>query len=486
MAYNNNMQIERLAQIAVAEAEKQGASYADFRFEEIRTENVELSDGKPGLLDRNLSAGFGVRVLADFAWGFAASYELSEESVRRIARQAVEIAKTSAKINDRRVELARISPATDIYRTPYRIDPFSVSLAEKIELLKSYDALMHSRSDVNSTNCFMNFRRISKHFASSDGSEIEQELLHSGAGASCGVVKSRHERTERSFPSSSGQYMSKGYELIEEIGFEEGLPRIAEQAVALMSAKDTPSGTYDIVLSGDQVSLQIHESIGHALELDRVFGSERNFSGISFATPDNLGSLQYGSPTINVVANASFPAGLATWGYDDEGVGARPVELIRNGVLVGYLSNRESAVRIGRESSGSADADGWSNPPIVRITNVSLQPGETSFDDLIGGVDDGIYMETVEHWSIDDNRESFQLGCEIGWEIKGGKLGEMVKAPSYSSSTVKFWNSCDAVGDKSLWNIWGTPNCGKGQPAQNARTAQGASPCRFRQIAVGS
>ena len=480
------MQIEKLAQIAVDEAKKAGATYASFRFEEIRTENVEVSDGRPGLLDRNLSAGFGIRVIADSAWGFAASYELNENSIRRMARLAVDIAKTSAKINDRKVELASTTPVKDTYKTPYKIDPFSISLAEKIDLLKSYDAMMRKQVKINSTDCFMNFRRINKYFLSSEGSEITQELLHTGAGASCGVVKSRHERSERSFPTSSGQHKSKGYELIEEIGFENGLPRIAEQAVALMSAKEPPSGIYDIVLSGDQVSLQVHESIGHALELDRVFGSERNFSGTSFATPDNLDKLQYGSPIVNVVADSSFPGGLATWGYDDEGVKAQPVYLIRNGTLVGYLSNRESAARIGRKSSGAGMADGWQNPPIVRITNVILKAGESSFDDLIGGVDNGIYMETVESWSIDDNRESFQLGCELGWEIKGGKLGKMVKAPTYSSNTVKFWNSCDAIGNKSLWDIWGTPNCGKGQPAQNGRTAQGAAPCRFRQIKVGA
>jgi TldD protein len=480
------MQIEKLAEMAVAEARKHGASYAEFRFVETRSENVEVSDGKPGLLDRNLSAGFGVRVLADFAWGFAASYNLNEDSVRKMAQQAVEIAKTSAQINDRKVELAPISVAKDSYKTPFEIDPFSVSLTEKIDLLKSFDAMMSRQADINSTNCFMDFKRISKLFVSSEGSEIKQELLHTGAGASCGVVKSRRERSERSFPSSSGQYMSKGYELLGEIGFEEGLPRIAEQAVALMAAKEAPSGTFDIVLSGDQMSLQIHESIGHPLELDRVFGSERNFSGVSFATQDNLNTLQYGSSIINVVSDTSYPGGLATWGYDDEGVKAGSVDLIRDGILVGYLSNRESAARIGRESSGAAYAAGWSNPPIVRIASVNLQPGDSSFGGLIAGIDDGIYMETVESWSIDDNRESFQLGCEIGWEIKGGKLGEMVKAPTYSSSTVKFWNSCDAIGDKSLWKIWGTPNCGKGQPSQNARTAQGTSPCRFRQVKVGS
>jgi TldD protein len=480
------MNLDKLADIAVTEAKRLGASYADFRFEEIRSENVEVSDGQPGLIDRNLSAGLAVRVLADGAWGFAATNDLSEESSRKVATEAVQIARTSAKVNTAKVKLAPVKSSKGNHKTPFEVDPFSVSLTEKIDLLKSYDALMRRLPDINSSSCFMNFRRTIKRFVSSNGSDIAQELLHSGAGASCGVVKSRHERAERSFPTSSGQYMSKGYELLRELGFEDGLPRIAEQAVALVAANETTPGTLDIVLSGDQVSLQIHESIGHALELDRVFGSERNFSGTSFATPENLKTLKYGSSIINVVSDPSYAGGLATWGYDDEGVIARPVDLIREGLLVGYLSNRESSGRLGIDSSGAAIAEGWQNPPIVRMANLILQPGASTFDDLIAGIDDGIYMETPDSWSIDDKRESFKLGSEVGWEIKSGKLGAMVKAPRYSGSTVSFWNSCDAIGDKSLWRLWGTPNCGKGQPGQNARTAQGASPCRFRQVKVGS
>jgi TldD protein len=217
-----------------------------------------------------------------------------------------------------------------------------------------------------------------------------------------------------------------------------------------------------------------------------VFGSERNFSGTSFATPDKLDHLQYGSESVNVAIDTTYPGGLATRGYDDEGVKSGKFDLIRDGVLVGYLSNRETAQRIGRESTGCCVAGDWSNPPIVRIANVLLQPGSSSLDDLISGIDDGIYMETVESWSIDDNRESFQLGCEIGWRIKSGKLVEMITSPTYSSNTIAFWNALDGIADKSLWKLWGTPNCGKGQPAQNGRTAQGASPCRFRQIKVGA
>jgi len=479
------MNLSKLGQLAVDVARKQGASYADFRFEEIRNENIEVSDGKPGQIDRNSSAGFCVRVLADGAWGFAANAVIGESEVRQAAQTAVAIAKTSARINRKKVHLADVPTIKDKYSTPFDKDPFKIPLTEKIEYLLSLDAMMRKNESLNNSGAFMSFTRTNKLFISSLGSEIEQTLLQSGAGASCGVIRGHRDRTERSYPSSSGQYKTIGYELVDELKFEENLPRIADEAVMLSLAKECPSGEFDIVLSSDLLSLQIHETIGHPLELDRVFGSERNFSGTSFAIPVQLGELKYGSDLINVVADTSYRGGLATWGYDDEGVKARPFKLIENGILVNYLSNRESAYRIGKLPTGAANADGWSNPPIVRITNVLLEPGESSFDDLISGIDDGIYFDTVESWSIGDDRSTFQLGSEVGWEIKGGKLGEMIKRPVYSGNTVYFWNSCDAVGDKSQWIIWGTPNCGKGQPAQTAQTAQGCSPSRFRRVRVG-
>ena len=238
-------------------------------------------------------------------------------------------------------------------------------------------------------------------------------------------------------------------------------------------------------MSGDQVSLQIHESIGHALELDRVFGAERNFSGTSFATIDKLGSLKYASDIVTVMCDSTIPHGLATYGYDDEGTPTRPVPLIEKGILVNYLSSRETAARIGKESTAACRANSWLNVPIVRIANVNLMPGDKSFEDILAGIDEGIYMDTVNSWSIDDERRYFQFGCEIGWLIKGGKLAAPIKNPTYSGCTTKFWNSCAAIADRGSYRIWGTPNCGKGQPGQNARTAQGASPARFDSVEVG-
>jgi TldD protein len=276
-----------------------------------------------------------------------------------------------------------------------------------------------------------------------------------------------------------------GYELLDMLNMKQHIPDMVEQVGQLLAAKPCPQGVTTLVLAGDILSLVIHESIGHPLELDRVFGSERNFSGISFATPDHLGSMQYGSSIVNVVNDSSAEHGLGSFGWDDEGVKSGSTDLIKNGMFTGYLSSRETAARIDRTSSGCMRADGWKNLPLVRMTNTILKPGEATFEQLIGEVDDGVYMATPTSWSIDDLRKNFQFGCQIGWEINGGKLGEVIKDPTFSGCTTQFWGNCEAIGNESLFELRGTPNCGKGQPGQNARTAEGASPARFTDIEVG-
>jgi len=345
---------------------------------------------------------------------------------------------------------------------------------------------MNKVSGINQTESYMNFIKRNKFFASSEGSIIHEIMTQSGAGISAAAMMGHRQMGTRSYPNSSGQHQSKGYELIGELDFEKNARRISEEAVALLSAKECPSKTTTIILDGPQMSLQIHESIGHALELDRVFGAERNFSGTSFATVDKLNKLKYGSEIVNVVNDSTCPFGLGTFGYDDEGMKAGRSFLIKDGILVGYLSSRETASEVGKTSNGCMRASSWANFPIVRMTNTNLLPGDRSLEEMISEVDDGIYMQTVRTWSIDDTRESFQMGCEIGWEIKNGKLGEMIKSPSYSGNTVQFWNSCDAIANEKYWEIWGTPNCGKGQPPQNMPTSQGASPARFRNVKVGA
>jgi TldD protein len=246
-----------------------------------------------------------------------------------------------------------------------------------------------------------------------------------------------------------------------------------------------------VVLDSSQLGLQIHESVGHPIELDRVLGMEANFAGTSFLTLEKLRKLRYGSSLVNVVADATpeHGPGLGTFAYDDEGVAAQRTPIITNGEFTGYISSRETAHSIGESrSNGTMRAEGWNRLPLIRMTNISLLPGEKrmSFNDLISTSDDGIYMQTNRSWSIDDKRYNFQFGCEIAWEIKGGKLGRMIKNPSYSGITTEFWNSMDAVCSRDEWTLWGTPNCGKGQPQQVMGTGHGAAPARFRNVKVGS
>jgi TldD protein len=480
------MDFKKAKDAALNSALSKGASYADIRIIRIEEENISVKNGATELIEKSNDFGFGIRVIAQGAWGFASSADLNKENIKKIAEKAVEIAKASAVVNKKEVKLAPVSKYIEQYNTPIIQNPFLIPLKEKMEYLLHLDELMKKNSGINLTESFMNFRKEFKFFASSVGSQIEQEIIHSGAGIFATAMKSRREMGKRSYPNSGGQFQSKGWELIKELDFENNIEKITSQAIALLTAKECPSGEKTIILDGDQLSLQIHESIGHPLELDRVFGAERNFSGTSFATPEKLDKLKYGSDIVNVVADATSPFGLGTFGFDDDGVKGAKVDLIKNGVLVGYLSSRETAYLINRESSGAMRADGWGNVPIVRMTNTILLPGEKTLEEIISEVDDGIYMETIASWSIDDNRENFKMGTEIGWEIKNGKLGEIIKNPTYSGNTVEFWNSCDAIANQNHWKIWGTPNCGKGQPGQNGRVSQGCSPARFRNVKVGS
>ncbi len=476
----------KLAQLALSLTKDRGASYADIRIEEIEEENISVKNGTAELIEKSTDFGFGIRVMVNGAWGFAASADVNQESVQKVSQQATEIARASSQVKNRDIVLSPVEKIIDSYKTPILTDPFSIPLKEKLDYLLFLDGLMKKVSGINQAESYMSFIKRNKFFASSEGSIIKQLIIQSGAGISAVAMKSHRQMGIRSYPNSSGQHQTKGYELIRELDFEKNAKRIAGEAVAVLSAKECPSKTTTIILDGPQTSLQIHESIGHALELDRVFGAERNFSGTSFATPDKLNNLQYGSKIVNVVNDSTCPFGLGTFGYDDEGVKACRSFLIKDGILTGYLSSRETAHQIGTTSNACMRANSWANFPIVRIINVNLLPGDKSLEEMISEVDDGIYMQTVRTWSIDDTRESFQMGCEIGWEIKNGRLGEMIKKPSYSGNTVEFWNSCDAIANEKYWEIWGTPNCGKGQPPQSMPTSQGASPARFRNVKVGS
>jgi len=472
-------------------AMSRGGSYADVRVIAQRNRALTTKNGKVGSAADTESVGMNVRVIADGAWGFAASAELGRGAVEATAARAVEIARASARVKREDVRLAPENPAVADWSTPYKIDPFTTSVEPNIELLLKIDAELRSVSGITLAEANLNFSREEQWFASSEGADIHQTKLSTGAGYAA-YSFANSEIQKRSYPNSfGGQWQSKGYELIEELELVENARRIAEEAVALHQADQCPEGTFDIILDSSQLGLQIHESVGHPIELDRVLGMEANFAGTSFLTLEKLRTLRYGSDLVNVVADArqEHGPGLGTFGYDDEGVQAQCIPIITNGLFTGYLSSRDTAHTIRENrSGGTVRAEGWNRLPMIRMTNISLLPGQKplTLEQLIASTDHGILMQTNRSWSIDDKRYNFQFGCEIGWEIKRGKRVRTLKNPSYSGITTEFWNALDAICSGEEWTLWGTPNCGKGQPQQVMGTGHGAAPARFRAIKVGS
>jgi len=472
-------------------ATMRGASYADARIVSQRSRALTTKNGKVGSASDSESVGISVRVIADGAWGFAASEDLSRSGVEATAARAVEIARASAEVKQHDIRLAPEKPVIAEWTTPYAIDPFATSVEANIALLLKVDSELSAVAGITLAEANLNFNREEQWFLSSEGSDIHQTKYSAGAGYTA-YAFAGNEIQKRSYPNSfGGQWQNKGYELIDELKLVENARRIAEEAVALHRAEQCPEGTFDIILDSSQLGLQIHESIGHPIELDRVLGMEANFAGTSFLTLDKLRTLRYGSEMVNVVADArqEHGPGLGTFAYDDEGVPAQCTPIITNGLFTGYLSSRETAHTIGENrSGGTLRAEGWNRLPMIRMTNISLLPGEKplSLEQLIASTDHGILLQTNRSWSIDDRRYNFQFGCEIGWEIKHGKRIRMVKNPSYSGITTEFWNSLDAICSRDEWTLWGTPNCGKGQPQQVMGTGHGAAPSRFRGIKVGS
>jgi TldD protein len=472
-------------------ATQKGASYVDARVVDDRGRSLATKNGKVGHASDAESLGIGIRVITDGAWGFAAADDLSRPGVEAAAARAFAIAKASAEVKKENVRLAPEKPVTADWTTPFQIDPFTISTEQNLELLLKIDAELRAVAGVTLAETSMNFHREEQWFASSEGSSIHQTKYSTGTGYAAYAFAGT-EIVKRSYPNSfGGQWQNKGYELISELKLVENACRVAEEAVALHKADQCPEGVNTIILDSSQLGLQIHESVGHPIELDRVLGMEANFAGTSFLTLEKLRNLRYGSELVNVVADArqEHGPGLGTFGFDDEGVPAQCTPIITNGEFTGYLSSRETAHTIGESrSGGTLRAEGWNRLPMIRMTNISILPGENplTLDQLISDTSDGIYMETNKSWSIDDKRYNFQFGCEIGWEIKNGKRTRMLKNPSYSGITTDFWSSMDAICSRDQWTLWGTPNCGKGQPQQVMGTGHGAAPARFRKIKVGS
>ena len=470
---------EELAKISLEVASKENASYADFRLVDTRTELVSVVNENPAGEESN-DVGVGIRILyKDVGWGFADTDELDADRIRETTRKALSLAKGAAKIPSK-FSFAKEPSYLDHWEAPLKKDPFNVAMETKYAHLLESTKRMKEK-DVVARRGQIISTRTEKYFASSEGSRIYQILTHSGASIIAAAKGSGGVQRR-----SVQQFILGGYELIDEMNLPERAPEIAKEAVELTRSASCTEGKSDIILSGDQVALQVHESSGHPIELDRALGYEANFAGRSFLTPDRLGKLQYGSEQVNIVMDSTqaHGNGLGTFAYDDEGVKAQRKYAVRKGKFVGYLMSRGTASQVGEtRSNGCMRAEDY-KLPIIRMTNVSLEPGEWDYDELIQDTQDGILMVTNYGWSIDQKRYNFQFNCEKGYRIKNGSLEEMIRGPGYSGITPEFWNSCDAVCNKDSWVLWGIPNCGKGQPSQTMGTGHGAAPARFRNVRV--
>lgn len=463
-------------------AKSAGASYADVRIVKRENESIFLRTGKVEGLGRDSSYGFGVRVIVDGAWGFSSSPKVEMAEGERIAEDAVRIARAAAASKRKDVKLAPVDACEANVVSDFKIDPFDVPLEDKIALLRDADEVLRQNSKIKITDCSMEFWKFEQVFASSEGAYIEQKKIESGGGIVATAIEGADVH-ERSYPSAfGGDYASAGYEFVESFDLVGHAEQTAREAEALLSAPPCPTGKHTLILEGSMLALQVHESCGHPIELDRVFGTESSYAGTSFLMPDKLNNFRYGSDLVNITADATIPNALGSFAFDDEGVPAQRVDIMKQGIFSGYLTSRETAAEMGWRSMGAMRADGWNRIPLIRMTNINLLPGDWTFDELIADTKDGIYAANVKSWSIDDKRLNFQFGTEIAWEIKDGALGRVLKNPIYNDMTPRFWGSCDAICNEDEWRAWGVPNCGKGEPGQSAHVGHGVAPTRFRDV----
>ncbi|MGE5273458.1 MAG: TldD/PmbA family protein [Verrucomicrobiota bacterium] len=460
-----------------------GATYADARAIVRRAQAVSTRDGRVVTLNDVESEGIGVRVLVAGSWGFASDRRLGVAGGRDAALRASAFAAAAGRNGDR--ALAPIEARSGTYRPVVEIDPFGVSLEDKVALCLRAEEAMR-RPEVKVTQASVRALREHKLFLSSDGAEIDQELVECGGGIDATAVGADGIVQERSYPSAHvGSSAQAGWEYVDGLALEREAPRVAEQAAELLRADECPAAVTTVVIDHEQMQLQVHESVGHPTELDRIYGTEAAYAGTSFLAADDLGTLRYGSEHMNITADPTTPLGLGTFGFDDEGVQAERVPIVSEGVLSGFLTSRETAARIGRGAGGSMRADGWQRMPLVRMTNLHLEPGAGTLEELISEVDEGVYLETNRSWSIDDKRLNFQFGTQMAWEIRRGKLGRLLRDATYTGVTPVFWGSLDRVAGPEAWIMYGLTNCGKGQPGQHAHVSHGASPARFRNVQVG-
>ena len=470
---------------AVRAAELAGARYADARVVRVERESLTAHDGEIAAAERGEELGVGVRALAGGAFGFAAAPLAALDGAgaalaASLGARAVEVARALGRARRRPVEWEARAPVEGEHETPVAEDPFALPLAAKLALLRDADRGMLGREGIVLREASYHARRCERWYASSEGTRWRQLAVRTGGGIAA-TARAHGEVQRRSAPTSfGGNSLAGGFERARALGLEAAGPRTCDEALLLCSAAPCPPGRRALIAGSSQLALQIHESVGHPSELDRALGQELDLAGSSFLAPGDEGSLRFGSEAIDLVADPALEGGLDARAFDDDGLRARRFELVRAGVFVGWHAAREHAARA--EACGVVRAESWWDPPIVRMTNVSLAPGSWTLARLVAATEDGVLCDTPRTWSIDERRVEFQFTTEIGWEIRDGRVVRVVREPTYQGTTLAFWRSCDAVCDDTGFATWGIQDCGKGNPLQLAEMSHGAAPARFRDV----
>lgn len=463
---------EQAIEVALEEARRLGAEYAEARAETDQSERVHARNGEVERSSLDHDAGWGIHVLAGNGWGFASSSSTQRESITTVVENAVDLARASGTRRNSRSDISIMPTEQGEYSTALAQDPLTVPLNTRVDLMReATDRILSAHSRVKVATATLGLQRMEKVYANTLGAHLRQSITYSGAWLDAVATDEGY-----SYRRSFGDMSQAGWEFILSLDLLAAGDTVGREAAELVVAPWAPSGPRTVILSSDFVALLVHESCGHPTELDRVLGWEAAFAGTSFLMPDMLGRFRYGSPLVNMTADSLLPGGLGTFGWDDEGTPAQRTAIVTEGMFTGYLTSRESALELGQRSNGCGRAISWGRIPLVRMVNLSLQPGSGSFEELVSQVDDGLYLETPSSWSLDDKRMNFHFSAELCREIKGGKLGELRKGASFQGRTPAFWGSVRGVAGPEAWHLWGLPHCAKGEPLQLCPVSHGGSP----------
>ncbi|MBN1550892.1 TldD/PmbA family protein [bacterium] len=471
--------------LAIEYMKEQNVTYGDIRFGSYQWQNISTRNTMVTNVSDVQSEGFGIRVFANGGWGFASNTDFTPENIRTTVKRAVEIAFASALTQTNGFHFASEKPEHIVWITPYDVDPFSVPISEKVDLLLAINSKLMKRSAIKFAVSGMNFAKEHKYFMNTEGTFTDQLLIRVDASYTATAIgpEGFESRTYTLIP------LNIGYEHVHKAPLLDETERIAEEAIALLRAKECSCEETDLILLPSHTCLTIHETIGHATELDRVMGWEADMAGTSFATIDKLNNLKYGSDIFNVIADRTQKHGRSSVPVDDEGVKTGKWHIIKDGILTGYATTRCTSHFIGEsQSRGCSYADSWQSVPILRMPNVSIEPGPVdspSLEELIADTKRGVLVDGMGSFSIDHQRINFQFGGDCVWRIENGKIGEVIRRFTYQSHNPAFWNSVDVICRKDEWQQYGVVNCGKGQPMQRAQLTHGSAPLRLRNISIG-